>query len=369
MSGVALSAVLAPFALLILVACVESDQGPEVAQAALAIHDSVDWQATEEPDVVLLLARANADLTESGAHDGQEELRRQLEHLIGLRTEGDQGGWGWGLSYSWDAFGDGVRNPADTIYSYTTAAAALAFLDGYEVLDDERYLTAARHAADALLKETCCWRSGDYLSVWYSNQQNDQRRERQIHNVNGLALAVLSRLDEHLPAPQYEDERAAMAAHLLDEQGDGYSREVTDETEASEANWRYMRGEERPNDLLHETFIVEGLLAHGTKEAIQAARASLDGISRIHFSDEGKPREGTHTFGSLDWGPAAGLFILASSEHHRTRAGEVARYVVNTVDRGGRSTLADRDELRAQAWYALGLARYANEVKLSLHRQ
>lgn len=332
----------------------------EAAAAAVAVHESIEWEASDEADVVLLLARANAHLTAAGVHDGRRRLRRQLARLVDLRIEAPQGGWGWGLSYPWDAFADGVVNPADTIYSYTTAGAGLALLAGYEVLHENRHLAAAEHAATALLRQACCWRRGDYLSVWYSNRPNDQRDERLVHNVNGLALAVLSGLDQHSPTPRYEAERAAMAGHLLAEQGQGYSRELSDEREVSEANWRYMQGDRRPNDLFHETFIVQGLLAHGTEEAVQAARASLDGIWKTHFNDDGKPRDGLHTFGSLDWGPAAGLYILASSDQHQEEAGEVAHHLAGTVDEGGRSALADKDELRAQAWYALGLARYAD---------
>lgn len=336
---------------------------PDPAEAAVALYDSINWQTTGEPDVLLLLTRANAHLIASGAHTGHEELRRQLARLIHLRTEAEKGGWGWGLSYPWDAFGDEVDNPANTIYSYTTAAAALAFLDGYEMLGDQRYLAAAHRAADALLHDTCCWRSGNYLSVWYSNQPKDQHEERQVHNVNGLTLGVLSRLDKQSPTPRYGGERSSMSAHLVDEQGHGYSLEPVDGTEVSDANWRYMQGQDRPNDLIHETFIVEGLLAHGTDQASRAAEASLEGIWKVHFTDEGRPRDGNHTFGSLNWGPGAGLTVLAASPAYRVRAGKLARYVAGTVDGRGRSALADTSEVRAQAWYALGLARYARELR------
>lgn len=296
-------------------------------------------------------------------HDDKDELRRQLDRLLELRIEGE-GGWGWGQAFAWDAYGDGVINPADTIYSYTTAAAALALLDGYAVLGDEEYLDAAERAGGALTVDTCCWRDGDYISVWYDDQPNDQRHERQIHNVNGLALAALTRLDEVTGESRYSELTAAMAQHLIHEQGDGYAQQNYGDTTVADSNWRYSQGEPgRPNDLLHETFIVEGLLTYGSVEAVESARRSLDGILATHF-DGGKPREGKYTFGSLGWGPGAALFVLSMVEGYREAARPIAEHLSATVSDDGRSTLADDEQLRAQAWYSLGLARFANKEGL-----
>ena len=328
-----------------------------------AIHDSIDVRSTDEADTVLLLARANAHLIAAGVHDDKDELRAQLDRLLQLRIEGE-GGWGWGLSYPWDAYGDGVVNPADTIYSYTTAAAALALLDGYAVLGDEKYLEAARQAGAALTVDTCCWRDGDHVSVWYDDQPNDQRNERQVHNVNGLALAAFTRLDEATGDSRYADLTSAMAEHLIEEQGEGYAQENYGKTRVADSNWAYSQAEPgRPNDLIHEAFIVEGLLTYGTDEAVQAARRSLDGMLATHFND-GEPREGKYTFGSLGWGPGAALFVLAMVDDYRDAARPVAENLSEAVSDEGRSTLADAEQLRAQAWYSLGLARFANEPGL-----
>lgn len=334
------------------------------AAKAEAIHDSIDVRSTDEADTVLLLARANAHLIAAGVHDDKDELRGQLDRLLELRIEG-KGGWGWGLSYAWDAYGDGVVNPADTIYSYTTAAAALALLDGYAVLGDEKYLEAARRAGGALTVDTCCWRDGDHASVWYDDQPNDQRNERQVHNVNGLALAALTRLDEAGGDSRYADLTSAMAQHLIEAQGEGYAQENYGETKVADSNWTYSQAEPgRPNDLIHETFIVEGLMTYGTDEAVQAAHRSVEGMLATHF-DEGKPREGKYTFGSLGWGPGAALFVLSMVDDYRDAARSIAEHLSEGVDHDGRSALAESDQLRAQAWYSLGLARFANEAGLS----
>lgn len=331
------------------------------AEAAQTAQTGLDWRASDEADVVLLAARAQSRLLQARVRDDRGTLRGQLNRLLGLRVESARSdGWGWGLSYAWDAFGDDVNNPDNTIYSYTTAAAALALLDGYELLGDTKYLDAAERAAEALLVDTCCWSDGDYMSVWYSDQANDHREDRQVHNVNGLALAALARLDEHLIPARFSDERKAMAAHLIDQQGVGYSLEPLEGTRVSRANWKYMQGTTRPNDLLHETFIVEGLLAHGTAEACEAADRSLDGVIDSHFTEEGRPQSGPYTFGSLHWGPAAALHALSMSHRHLPEARPVADYLATTINDKGQSTLAEPGETRAQAWYALGLAAFVH---------
>lgn len=329
--------------------------------AAQRISESIGLKSIDEPDAVLLLARASAQRVQAGHGSAKTDLRRQLNRLIRERVDAPSGGWGWGQGYAWDAFGDGIVNPADTMYSYTTAAAMLAFLDGYQILGQKRYLQAAERGATALLEDMCCWTEGPYLSVWYDDQPVDQVPERQVHNVNGLALAALARLDAALGAPAHAAERERMAAHLIAEQGVGYAQTSYGETPVSRATWKYSQASPgRPSDLLHETFIVEGLLDHGTEQAQQAAAASLEGMVASHLV-EGRPREGRYTFGSLGWGPGAGLFILSRSTKHRADAAGLAEHVIASVDASGRSGLAERDELRAQAWYALGLARFANE--------
>ena len=217
---------------------------------------------------MLLAARAEAHRVAAGL-PSRRVLARMLERLEGLaHRNGD--GLGWGLASRWDAFKDGTVNPVGTVYSYTTAAAALAFLDGYVVTGDRRYLEIAQAAAKTLLTDTCCWRRGAFLSVWYSDQPADQQPGHLVHNVNAVAAAVLSRLERYRHGAWRAPERDAMAAHILSEQGEG--------ERVPAWSWRYRQGHERPNDLFHEAFMVEGLLADGRPVAVDAARRALAGM-------------------------------------------------------------------------------------------
>lgn len=136
----AMRKVLALVTAAVVVASCGPSAGPH-AEAAHTAQKSLEWRGSEEADVVLLAGRAQSHLLQVGVRDDRETLREQLDRLLELRIAGAHSdAWGWGLSYPWDAFGDDVVNPKDTIYSYTTAAAALALMDGYEVLGDPNIL-------------------------------------------------------------------------------------------------------------------------------------------------------------------------------------------------------------------------------------
>lgn len=330
------------------------------AEAAARVLEHLDALSSNEPDTVLLAARAHTLLAElDPAHEAP--ARELLEKLTAMTVE--PAAAGWGLSFAWDAFADGTVNPASTIYSYTTAAAGLAFLDAFDAFGDVEYLDHATAAAETLLTETCCWSDGDHAAVWYSNQPNDMKPGRQVHNVSALSLAVFDRLEAHgqSVAPEFADK---MAAYLLASQGHGWDRP----DHAAPSNWAYSVESGRANDLLHETFIIEGFI--NRPEAAKVVAASVEGILAVHFSVDGHPDDRVHTQGSRGWGPPAGLYLLAAFPEHKERVDAVARVLAGSITEEGTSTLLDGSEVirhtdagdrdRALGWYALGLARYAS---------
>lgn len=351
---ITMGGVLLVLANLVLLGCTDTSAvGGQAHEAAVRAVGHIDPDS-DEPDEILLAARARLQLAllDDAHRNAAQDL---LERLAELARE-HEGRASWGLSYAWDAFQDDVTNPADTIYSYTTAAAAHAFLDGYVVLDDDRWLDWAERAGTSLMVDTCCWEDDDGLSVWYSDQENDQQDGRQVHNVTGLALGVLDRLAQFDVQVGDDDVTARMAARLLRRQGQGWTR--PDDTAAT--NWPYRDGDDVANDLIHETFIVDGLLWLGSDEAVEAARRSLAGIWSNHFGDDGAPRyDRHHTAGSNDWGPPAGLYVLTGPETFRDEARRVAEQLTGQVGEDGWPAPVDPDHLRGTAWYALALARYA----------
>ena len=344
-----------------LMACAPSTElGPSGA-AAVRILDRLEAEQSIEPDLVLIAARAQlalarVDRSHTGAAVG---LLEQLDSLAVTK----HGRRGWGLSYAWDAFNDDVVNPADTIYSYTTAAAGLAFLDGYEVLGDERWLDLALEASKTLVSVTCCWDDGTRATIWYSDQANDQHPDKRVHNVSGWTLALLERLSDHgVDIDRGLADR--LARHLVDAQGAGWKRPKS----AALSNWPYIVDGPTANDLLHEVFIAEGLLwrsdGHG------AANRAIEGILATHFTN-GWPRTGGHTRGTTEKGPPAGLYLLVLAG--RDEADEIAAVLTESIGDDGTSSLFKEQWARALAWYALALAYYEGhfqgEVGMTIHNR
>lgn len=332
----------------------------DAASGAAALLDSMAWRTTDEPDVVLLALRATARLATIDP-DRIDDLDPLLDRLEALSTSTADGSPGWGLSFPFDAFADGTVNPPGTIYAYTTAHAGLAAMDAYDVLAQPRALDLARGAAATLLSRTCCSRADGDVSVWYSDRAADHHPGFEVHNVSGLALALLERLRFARAAPGDDGSVATgLRRTLLRTQGVGVVPDpATGADRPSPANWRYARGRLVPNDLVHETFIVEGLLT-GDRDAVLAARRSLLGIWDVHFAPHGCPRSAVHTQGTDGWGPPAALHVLSMDPRLAHRSTAVAACLLRGgIDRRDVERFAAGDPDRTVGWYALGLAAFA----------
>lgn len=334
------------------VSAVREEPAPPERLAA-RILASLPWPSSFEADVILLAARTAAQLATLDA--GFEiPLRAQLSRLRALGRPTPSNGLGWGLASEYDTFSDGQTNPASTIYSYTTAAAALAFLDGHAVTGSVEYLQMAQSAATTLVADLGWWVDGELAGIWYSDQRNDRRADYLVYNVCALGLAVLSRLDRALGTTRFARERADLASLLL------AARRLEPEPDKERwGDWPYRAGAERRNDLIHEVFVLEGLLEHGSAEAWSVAVESLGRLYAPHFASDGCPNEGSMTLGSQGWGPGAGLFGFASTSETLELADRVGPCLSERVGPSGEVAGTMRDVDRGRAWYALGLARWA----------
>jgi hypothetical protein len=311
-------------------------------------------RSTVEADVALLLARAavHASLCDPIY---AREARGYLDRLCALEIRKDSR-VGWGLSFAHDTFSKGKPNSADTIYAYTTAAAGLAFLDAAIVLGEPRWAERADEALQTLFSPEFTQARGRSLIVWYSDEPLDQRPEYLVYNTNALVLGLASRIDRDRPQPRYVRERAALTRLLVRSQGVGLDGAKV----ATVHNWRYCLGRPKINDLIHEAFIVEGLLEAGTPKARRAAQRSLAEMWDLHFDGRGQPGQRHFTLGSRGWGPPAALSAFCAARGFASEAAaDVARSLATTIDSTGRATLARNGNPRGEAWYALGLWRFA----------
>lgn len=271
--------------------------------------------AVLDADVALLCARAYTVL------GNQPEASR----MLGVLDQHRHPSGGWGLQYEWDAFSDGIVNPATTTYTYTTAAAIHAYVDYAESFS--RPLPES--VLDAAIVLTELW-------PYYDDHPNDHRADRIVHNVNALAIGAIYRLGHHgdhlLPA-------------VLDAQGwDGKPSQQGVRIAAH--CWPYSTAKHKPNDLFHEMLLLDGL-RHIPTASTQVKR-SLDGAWRTHLHNTGSPTLTTYTLGSLRWGPAAAAYMHAMQGQHE-RASTI-------IDNAITSNLWAACHPRALAWYALAMA-------------
>lgn len=315
------------------------------------ILENIDYNSTNEHDVLLLLSRTYAAKYGSGkiAKDKLklENILSRLEETAYLNSDDKIG---WGLSFAWDAFNDGTVNPEDTIYAYTTAHAGLAFIDAYEVTNNEHYIEVATKAARTLLDDTCCWIEGENTSIWYSNQPQDQLGTQYVvHNTNALTISLLKRLGKH---GEIFDQTERLFLYLLSQQGANQ-----ESVNLPEWDWRYGLMHDNNNDLIHLMFIVDALLQDSRTQDL--AHHILEEAGKYFFDKNGIPLDETKTLGSLGWGPPAYLFYTACQDGFEWRTKQLADYIASEINKTDLSIFDDSESgLRKLAWDALGLVKY-----------
>jgi hypothetical protein len=166
------------------------------------------------------------------AATGDEGARREAERWLAWLEEhhsGDASGMAWGYHFDVETrFFSYPRGHANTI---ATSFVARAFLDGHELLADERWrepaLAAARYLESNMLAEEGYFR---YLPG----------EDELVHNANLLACAVLARAGHHDPV------RKSLEISLRAQRDDG--------------SWPYAEGPRgRWVDNFHTAYVLESL--------------------------------------------------------------------------------------------------------------
>lgn len=241
--------------------------------------------------------------------DARDNAWLAAQWLIDHPNHTDDGRIGWGLPFAWDAFQDGSVNPADTIYTITTALAIQALLDAYELFRKPALLETAIRSARAFTEDAFD-RIGDELVFWYSHLPHDSYH---VINVSAMLLGQLQRLSRFEPGfAQYAD----MAVQYIlnrqqrDELGYVYWLYGGDKWPESRPN--------RPNDLVHEAYTIQGLVDYvrygGTfREEIDLHELyrSLERFLRdgnvLELPNESRP--------ARLWGVGAAVFTASLLEH------------------------------------------------------
>lgn len=174
--------------------------------------------------------------------DLHEEARNSADWLLRDGVKPD--GFGWGIPFSRDAFGDGTVNPQETIYGVSVALATGALLDVCAASGQKEYCDGAFSALDYYMQFRTEESDGTYF--WYSNQSHDAI---DVYNVSALLAAQYARAGTLTGRRDYLEVADRTAQHL-------WSRRTED---ASGVWWSYSSKNTTPNDLVHAVMMVEGL--------------------------------------------------------------------------------------------------------------
>lgn len=327
----------------------------QARDAAYRILESSVLSGTLDHDSYAYKARMAAYLVEAGHPDvAAPDVTAILDTLWAARYISGSGNPGFGESVSFDAFSDGTTNPSTTLYTYTTATAALAFLDGYVVSGTSTHLTRAQACVSTILAEMWSFTDGTDHGAWYSNNANDKIASASyyVHNINALTLAAMARIKALTGTSPDATKQGQIESFIAGDHNAG----------ATTGAWYYaVAAASLLNDVDHHSYMVEGTVWDATADASNALTYlwSLFGPQGTFDVTD------SNMMGSLNWGPGDALSALslgASTSTILQHAHDLASFIERNVASDGTCQFALAGEPRSIVRYGLGLARYAARV-------
>ena len=223
----------------------------------------------------------------SPTEEGRRRVRKAVRWLLDNIDLDRDGKPGWGFPDAWDAFGDGSVNPANHVYTITTASVMLGFLDALSLPNfwtlAEREEIRAALAGVSLRWCREIWQdtaSGGYF--WYSPATVDN-----IYtvNVSAMFLGALARI--------LNEQRSALSAseaNLIQTRTRAAAEMVAATAQFRMGNpfWLYHeRDPISPNDLTHHIYVLWGMelyrasgVGPGLPWALEQSIASVDAFWR-----------------------------------------------------------------------------------------
>lgn len=150
---------------------------------------------------------------------------------------------GWGLPFAWDAFGDKSINPISTVYGVTVALGVRALFDTYDLTKEVIYKETAIEALEYYILFFHDSENGGFFG--YSDQPTDQI---DTYNISSILMGQYARAYHYTRDNKFR-EIAKKSKQNLD-----FGRRTID----TETYWPYSVYEDRPNDLVHAAYIVQG---------------------------------------------------------------------------------------------------------------
>jgi hypothetical protein len=194
---------------------------------------------------------------------------QNVDWLIGNKDINDDKIIGWGVPYSWDAFGDGSENSANTEYTITTALVIKSLLDAIDAIDGsniiikliyknkkDTYLRVAQEAVDSFIDNKFYTRDSDKtIFFWYSSQPSDNHF---VANCHAMFVGVLQRISNY----STNKDKQIFYRNLAD---DGMEYLLRNRIERDNVwYWNYYPNlkESIENYGVHVTYTIDGLLIY-----------------------------------------------------------------------------------------------------------
>ncbi len=180
----------------------------------------------------------------AGLNETQDDLLIATNWLINNCITSS--GVGWGLGWSWAAFGKKEKNRADAIYGVTVAICVEGLMSAYRA-------EPSAEIRDVIIKSLnyyagCVSQNRDGMFFWYSDDISDAK---QVYNVSAMLAGVYAQAYELFDVEVYGQLARIAASTVV--KGVVYRGDHVD--------WHYMEGpNSRFNDLVHASFTVHGLL-------------------------------------------------------------------------------------------------------------
>jgi hypothetical protein len=224
---------------------------PELPGFGIDVHDSVK---KNRPMAYGLILSAEANRYKHTADPAALEIVRTCGNwLVNNSDLNNNNITGYGLSDSWDAFGDSTVNPIHLEYTITTAGVVKALIDWWEIEKDS---VKAKKAFNTALKCLLPYVDDTFDSPSgipaYSLHMND--RNYDVYNPAVYLAGQMQRIS-HLT------DNDSLSVLLKSKSKKVFSILVENKLKDINGNiyWNYGNKQQRPNDLIHMAYIVEGL--------------------------------------------------------------------------------------------------------------
>ena len=200
-------------------------------------------------------------LTSESRSMNKDSVQQLTQYLVDHSDDNADGEIGWGLGYAWDAFSDGIENPAWHAYTIETINVMDAYVEALLtglLSDDTQNKVKEQIRETVLLWNQKYWsdngQHGEKYFYWYSISGWDAIG---CINIDAKMIGTQARLIKEYPDLFSETEKNMILDHI-----DKCYVKVMQHSyfENSLLKWNYFeQSDSSPNDAIHHAFILEGI--------------------------------------------------------------------------------------------------------------